>query len=127
MLLRYYILFRYDVVIRQTFYGGQYSLIDRNLDPYPDYWLSLLYKRLVGSRTLDLTVNSSIRYVRAYAACTKYVFYSVTISIICISLYIAVSFMARAKKMRLAAGEFFICKERAFASLTFSTLTSVFN
>ena len=39
----------HKVVIRQSFYGGAYSLIhEKSFDPFPDYWSSLLYKMLVG-------------------------------------------------------------------------------
>ena len=60
---------RYDVVIRQTFYDGYYSLIDHDLNPQPDYWLSLLYKQLVGRKALKVSVSQGD--VRAYASCTK--------------------------------------------------------
>ena len=46
---------QHNVVIRQTFYGGSYSLINtKTLDPFPDYWSSFLYKKLVGSRVLEV-------------------------------------------------------------------------
>ncbi|XP_072020825.1 heparanase-like [Amphiura filiformis] len=71
-----------DLVIRQSFYGSHYGLLDENtLDPTPCYWISLLYKQLVGPEVLDLNVtlddvqNESLmrnsNHVRAYAHCTK--------------------------------------------------------
>ncbi|CAJ1069888.1 hypothetical protein NFI96_018502%2C partial [Xyrichtys novacula] len=44
-----------DVVMRQVLVGsGSYHLVDENLDPLPDYWLSVLYKRLVGPEVLKI-------------------------------------------------------------------------
>jgi heparanase len=40
-----------SVVVRQTLSGMNYGMIDENsLDPKPDYWNSLLWKRLMGTR-----------------------------------------------------------------------------
>ena len=64
---------QHNVVIRQTFYGGSYSLINtKTLDPFPDYWSSFLYKKLVGSRVLEVHDGISLgRTVRVYAHCTS--------------------------------------------------------
>ncbi|XP_033119438.1 heparanase-like [Anneissia japonica] len=64
-----------DVVIRQTLYGGNYALLDEDLEPLPDWWLSLLYKRLVGQRVLEVTTSarggdSNLRLLRSYAHCS---------------------------------------------------------
>ncbi|XP_055955939.1 heparanase [Patella vulgata] len=57
-------------VLRQTFYGGNYGLINSNLDPNPDYWLTLLFKRLVASPvfTVPQPPNPDLRI---YAHCTN--------------------------------------------------------
>ncbi|XP_059397821.1 heparanase-like [Carassius carassius] len=64
-----------DVVIRQVLIGsGTYHLVDDNLDPLPDYWLSLLYKRLVGPEVLKAEVNINSRPmkpIRVYLHCTN--------------------------------------------------------
>ncbi|XP_035996428.1 heparanase isoform X1 [Fundulus heteroclitus] len=64
-----------DVVMRQELFGsGHYQLIDDDLDPLPDYWLSLLYKRLVGPEVLKLwAVSDSGRSkrVRLYLHCAN--------------------------------------------------------
>uniref|UniRef100_UPI003AAF5F50 heparanase isoform X1 n=1 Tax=Centroberyx gerrardi TaxID=166262 RepID=UPI003AAF5F50 len=64
-----------DVVIRQVLIGsGSYHLVDDNLDPLPDYWLSVLYKRLVGPEVLRIEAfsNSAQRKrVRVYLHCTN--------------------------------------------------------
>ncbi|KAL4231218.1 hypothetical protein ACF0H5_008800 [Mactra antiquata] len=58
-------------LIRQTFYGGHYSLIDSDtLNPNPDYWLTLLYKLLVSNKVLHVTSTDSKGSVRMYAHCT---------------------------------------------------------
>lgn len=65
---------RYDVqvVLRQDFYGNNYGLIDLNtLDPNPDYWLSILYKKLVGTKVLDAVIMEPKGHVRVYAHCTN--------------------------------------------------------
>ncbi|KAK6174478.1 hypothetical protein SNE40_017748 [Patella caerulea] len=57
-------------VLRQTFYGGNYGLININLDPNPDYWLTVLFKRLVASPvfTVPQPPNPDLRI---YAHCTN--------------------------------------------------------
>uniref|UniRef100_A0A8C7W0S5 Heparanase n=1 Tax=Oncorhynchus mykiss TaxID=8022 RepID=A0A8C7W0S5_ONCMY len=64
-----------DVVIRQVLIGsGTYHLVDDNLDPLPDYWLSVLYKRLVGPEVLSIEAFSTLgkkKRVRVYLHCTN--------------------------------------------------------
>ncbi|XP_060590905.1 heparanase-like [Ruditapes philippinarum] len=61
-----------NALIRQTFYGGNYSLLDHETcDPHPDYWLTLLYKLLVGNKVLRVTSPDSRGKIRAYAHCTQ--------------------------------------------------------
>ncbi|XP_047544004.1 heparanase-like [Vanessa atalanta] len=57
-------------VIRQSLIGGNYSLIDDKLEPLPDWWVSVLYKRLVGNKVLKVSCKCS-RYQRIYAHCTN--------------------------------------------------------
>ncbi|XP_062414966.1 heparanase isoform X1 [Pungitius pungitius] len=58
------------VVMRQVLIGsGSYHLLDENLDPLPDYWLSVLYKRLVGPEVLKIESRSST--VRLYLHCAN--------------------------------------------------------
>ncbi|WAR21373.1 HPSE-like protein [Mya arenaria] len=64
--------FGVDVVVRQSFYGGHYALLDQHtLQPNPDYWLSLLYKTLVGQGVLNVTKPESSGTLRVYAHCTN--------------------------------------------------------
>ncbi|XP_022623121.1 heparanase isoform X2 [Seriola dumerili] len=64
-----------DVVMRQVFVGsGSYHLVDDELDPLPDYWLSVLYKRLVGPEVLKVEAFSApgrSRRVRLYLHCSN--------------------------------------------------------
>ncbi|XP_026879533.1 inactive heparanase-2 [Electrophorus electricus] len=87
-----------DVVLRHTFFDYGYShLVDQHFNPLPDYWLSLLFKRLVGPRVLAVHVAGLQRKprpgrvirdkLRIYAHCTSshnhgYVRGSITIYII---------------------------------------------
>ncbi|KAK7895321.1 hypothetical protein WMY93_020646 [Mugilogobius chulae] len=65
-----------NVVMRQVFIGsGSYHLVDDNLDPLPDYWLSVLYKRLVGQQVLSVKTFGNYTFlhkrVRLYLHCTN--------------------------------------------------------
>uniref|UniRef100_A0A8C6VKV6 Heparanase 2 n=1 Tax=Naja naja TaxID=35670 RepID=A0A8C6VKV6_NAJNA len=72
-----------DVVMRHSFFDhGHNHLVDQNFNPLPDYWISLLYKRLVGPRVLAVHVAGLQRKprpgrvirdkLRIYAHCTSY-------------------------------------------------------
>lgn len=55
-------------VVRQTLAGSDYGLLDDvNFAPYPDYWTSALWRRLMGAVVLD--TESSAPHARAYAHC----------------------------------------------------------
>ncbi|XP_013873662.1 heparanase [Austrofundulus limnaeus] len=64
-----------DIVMRQVLVGsGSYHMIDDNLDPLPDYWLSVLYKRLVGPEVLQVQAVSDFgqsKRVRLYLHCAN--------------------------------------------------------
>ncbi|KAM4708435.1 heparanase [Discoglossus pictus] len=64
------------VVMRQALFGaGSYNLVDSDFEPLPDYWLSLLYKKLVGSIVLNASVkgtkDTSDKKLRVYIHCTN--------------------------------------------------------
>lgn len=60
----------FSVYCRQTLLGGNYGLLDKDtLQPNPDFFNYLLFKRLMGPEVLD--VQSSRREVTAYAHCTR--------------------------------------------------------
>ncbi|XP_063237070.1 heparanase-like isoform X1 [Bacillus rossius redtenbacheri] len=57
-----------DAVVRQALYGGSYSLLDlHTLRPLPDWWLSVLYKRVVGRGVLRAPLPTGD--VRLYCHC----------------------------------------------------------
>ncbi|XP_037065117.1 heparanase isoform X2 [Peromyscus leucopus] len=62
-----------EVVMRQVFFGaGNYHLVDQNFNPLPDYWLSLLFKKLVGPQALMVKVKGpDSSKLRAYLHCTN--------------------------------------------------------
>ncbi|XP_023816659.1 heparanase isoform X3 [Oryzias latipes] len=64
-----------DVVMRQVLVGaGSYHLLDDDLNPLPDYWLSVLHKRLVGPEVLNVDAVSGAgggRRVRSYLHCAN--------------------------------------------------------
>ncbi|XP_057358390.1 heparanase isoform X2 [Manis pentadactyla] len=62
-----------EVVMRQVLFGaGNYHLVDKNFEPLPDYWLSLLFKKLVGTKVLMASVKSPERSkLRVYLHCTN--------------------------------------------------------
>ena len=64
-----------SLVVRQTYYGFWFALVDQKLEPRPNYWLALAFKRLVGPRVLDVHLDMTPAPagklpVRAYAHCT---------------------------------------------------------
>jgi heparanase 1 len=57
------------VVVRQSLSGADYGLLaEPSLDPRPDYFASLLWRRLMGTRALAVTVRHAPS-LRAYAHC----------------------------------------------------------
>lgn len=60
-----------QVSVRQTLSGSNYGLLDDvTLDPRPDYWASVLWRRLMGSRVLDVGRTDASDLVRVYAHCS---------------------------------------------------------
>jgi heparanase len=58
------------VVVRQTLAGSDYGLVDdQTLAPRPDYWASVLWKRLMGTTVLDVETSADDAFVRGYAHC----------------------------------------------------------
>ena len=61
-----------SVVIRQTFYHGHYALIGEDLQPNPDFWISALYKKLVGRKVLKINGHENNgNSLRLFAHCSK--------------------------------------------------------
>jgi heparanase 1 len=56
------------ITVRQTLSGADYGLLDDStLTPRPDYWASVLFKRLMGVRALAAQTSGT---VQAYAHCS---------------------------------------------------------
>lgn len=54
-------LHNYQVIIRQSFYHGCYAMIGEDLLPNPDFWISVLYKKLVSTKVkFKLHKNSQL-------------------------------------------------------------------
>ncbi|TRY70553.1 hypothetical protein TCAL_02349 [Tigriopus californicus] len=70
---------KYSVILRQTFYHGSYALVNEQLNPNPDYWLSLIFKRLVGIRVLELKQGLNNGTLRCYAHCHRDISGGVTV------------------------------------------------
>uniref|UniRef100_G1KKK3 Heparanase n=1 Tax=Anolis carolinensis TaxID=28377 RepID=G1KKK3_ANOCA len=62
-----------DVVMRQVLFGaGSYHLVSASFEPLPDYWLSLVYKKLVGTKVLHVDITGEDpRKLRVYLHCTN--------------------------------------------------------
>ncbi|XP_065296057.1 heparanase-like [Dermacentor albipictus] len=61
-----------SVVFRQDLVQGNNRLLaDDEFRPLPDYWISLVHKRLVGSRALQLRTQPRDDAVRLYAHCLR--------------------------------------------------------
>uniref|UniRef100_A0A0B7BB74 Beta-glucuronidase C-terminal domain-containing protein n=1 Tax=Arion vulgaris TaxID=1028688 RepID=A0A0B7BB74_9EUPU len=58
-------------VFRQSIIGGSYALINFRGDPTPDYYLSLLFKRLVEGPVFDVSIDVLNQNVRVYAHCAR--------------------------------------------------------
>ena len=46
-----------NMFVRQTFYGFWFTMVDQALYPTPDFWISLIYKQLVGKVVLETEVT----------------------------------------------------------------------
>lgn len=62
----------HSVVIRQTLVGMDYGVLDmKTFNPRPDYWNSLVWKRLMGNRVLKTISGKENSYIRTYSHCSK--------------------------------------------------------
>jgi heparanase len=60
------------VFVRQTLSGSDYGLIDdATLQPNPDYWAALLWRRLMGASILAPRLRHAPARLRVYGACSR--------------------------------------------------------
>jgi len=60
----------HEVFVRQTLSGSTYGLIDdATLEPTPDYWAALLWRRLMGRQALALAKPPKASDVRVFVHC----------------------------------------------------------
>ncbi|GFR91019.1 heparanase [Elysia marginata] len=62
-------------LFRQSFFGGRYALVDMQLNPNPDLFLSVLYKRLVEGPVFQVTSIDIPAQLRLYAHCVRNAYY----------------------------------------------------
>lgn len=71
------------VVVRQALVGADYGLLDPDtLAPRPDYYNTLLWKKLMGARVLEVRTDGQNPFVRAYAHCGRQVPGSVAVLVL---------------------------------------------
>ncbi|XP_023288563.1 heparanase isoform X2 [Orussus abietinus] len=58
-----------NVVIRQSYFGGNYAMVGPDVAPNPDWWVSVIFKQFVSEKVLELSSNK-FEYLRLYAHCT---------------------------------------------------------
>lgn len=59
------------VLVRQTLQGSNYGLLDALTSrPEPDYWATLLWERLMGTRQLNVEAPALPTTLKLFAACT---------------------------------------------------------
>lgn len=64
--------YHHNVIIRQTLVGMDYGVLDmKTYDPRPDYWNSLIWKRLMGNKVLKAKLKTKDPYLRVYSHCSK--------------------------------------------------------
>ena len=76
-----------SVVIRQDLIGADYGLLDeQTCDPLPDYWTSLLWKKLMGTQVFRVTISDENPYIRVYAHNTNLKYHKSAVTIVLINL-----------------------------------------
>lgn len=68
-------------VFRQSLFKNNYALIDDDYQPTPDWWLSILYNRIVGPEVLDCEIVAPPT-VRLYCHCSKLVLYKTPLVVV---------------------------------------------
>ncbi|CAG5127729.1 unnamed protein product [Candidula unifasciata] len=61
--------YRVSRVFRQDLNGGAYGILDGDSDPRPDYFLSLVFKKLIEGPVFDVSLKEVNKNLRVYANC----------------------------------------------------------
>lgn len=62
----------HKMIVRQALIGSDYGLLaEDTLEPRPDYWNSFLWKKIMGTKTLEATPRLPRGTTRIYATCTR--------------------------------------------------------
>lgn len=62
-----------STVVRQTLVGGDYSLLDRDtLEPNPSYWLAALWRRLMGTASIEFSSTSEDSQLHVSMHCSHH-------------------------------------------------------
>lgn len=62
---------KHDVLIRQSFVGADYALLNDDFTPRPDYYGTWLWKRYMGNKVLKLNYSNNKQKLRLYAHCSN--------------------------------------------------------
>ena len=58
------------ILLQRSFAGGNYALLDTDtLDPNPDYWVAVLFQKLMGEKVLKVAVEPSDPDLHVFAHC----------------------------------------------------------
>uniref|UniRef100_A0A914CX53 Uncharacterized protein n=1 Tax=Acrobeloides nanus TaxID=290746 RepID=A0A914CX53_9BILA len=64
-------LYGMEMVLRQCLYGAYFGILNHENKPRNDYWLSFLYKKLVGTQVYGVSFNLVEPKLRLYAASSR--------------------------------------------------------
>lgn len=56
-----------DMVIREDMWGASFGLLNFDMTPRPDYWITFLHKKLVGAKVYNVSMEEENKNVRLYA------------------------------------------------------------
>ena len=64
--------FCHKVLIRQSLYGGYYGMLDpMTHDPLPDYWITVLFKKLIKNVVLGSASVTKDNFFRTHVYCSR--------------------------------------------------------
>ncbi|MBD3270218.1 hypothetical protein GF376_01710 [Candidatus Peregrinibacteria bacterium] len=104
-----------QVVIRQSLIGSNYGLIEENtLQPNPDYYSSILWKKLMTEKVLSTSLENKNSYLRVYAHCSE----EKTPTFLLINLHEKISQIAEFENLNLKNAEIYKLSAKNLQSRT---------